>query len=97
MIELLAGGGLVTIGILLGRYLPSRRSHTPKPPKPICGCQHALSFHDRDNGECHATEDVPTRWSIYGDEREWKKVQCTCRQYTGPTPLDTIYAPEITG
>jgi hypothetical protein len=85
MIELLAGGGLVLAGYAVGRFTPGRRRQ-PKDPKPICGCEHDLSFHDIDSGECHAMVSTPSKY----------KEQCTCRRYTGPTPLDTIYAPPLT-
>lgn len=95
VLEMLAGGGLVLAGMLLGRFLPARRRH-PKPPKPVCGCSHQLAFHDPATGECHGKVEVETRWDRLGDPVAWSQAQCTCRQYDGPTPLPTVYAPEVT-
>ena len=51
--------------------------------KPFCGCGHHRAMHDPATNECHeqAKDD---------DER-----RCPCRQYVGPEPLPSYYAPEI--
>lgn len=98
VLEMLAGGGLLAAGWLVGRFAPAR-SWTPKPPQPpqaICGCEHALAFHDPATGQCHAMVEIPTELGDWNEVVEWENEQCTCRQYTGPTPLPTIYAPEVT-
>ncbi len=95
VLEMLTGGALVAAGAVLGRTLPARR-RTPKPPKPVCGCDHGLAFHDPATGECHGTNDVD-RYNKYGECVGYEQVRCTCRQYDGPTPLPTVYAREVTG
>jgi hypothetical protein len=92
---MLTGGGLLAIGFLVGRFAPARRRF-PQPLKPVCGCDHELAYHDPATGTCHGTVKEPTRYDEYGDAIAYKTVQCTCRQYDGPTPLPMMYAPEIT-
>ncbi|MEU6709967.1 hypothetical protein ABZ897_00695 [Nonomuraea sp. NPDC046802] len=94
---MLAGGGLVLLGWAVGRFVPARR-RTPKPPAPpkaICGCRHELAYHDPATSECHGTNAVD-KHNRFGDWVGEEQVRCTCRQYVGPTPLPTIYAPEVT-
>lgn len=38
----------------------SRRKTPPKPPQPICGCKHHLSFHDPETGRCSFTKSIFT-------------------------------------
>lgn len=92
---ILEGGLVAVICFLLGRYLPARKRHAEKPPKPVCGCAHHYSFYDPETSECHGAVDEPTKFDAYGHEIAWKKVQCACRHYTGPEPLPEMYAPEI--
>lgn len=93
ILEMLSGGGLVLIGLAIGRFAPARR-RTPKPPKPICGCRHQMAFHDPATGQCHGLNTVDA-YNRFEDSVGEKQVECTCRQYDGPTPLPVIYAPEI--
>lgn len=51
-----------------------------KPAQAICQCDHGLAFHDRTTGHCGG---------LAGD------ADCRCRQYIGPEPLTTFYAPEL--
>lgn len=87
------GGGLVLVGWLLGRI--SRKRKMPKTPEPICGCKHHHSHHDPKTGECFSKRKVVTHYDIYGVPRSWKEMPCTCKQYSGPEPITTYYAPEI--
>ena len=83
MIEgLLIGAAVYAVGVLTGRFLPSRR-RTPKPKRsgPICGCGHHLSYHDDYQG-CHHPVGII-------------RDPCPCRKYSGPDPLPEYYAPEI--
>src|SRR5690348_9125161 len=97
---MLAGGGLVFLGMCIGRFMPARRRgpKTPKPSLPICGCDHHLSMHDPKTGECN--EKVPGTRVPVRDEKgkpvkdNWGEVifttegvSCPCKQYTGPQPL----------
>ena len=79
-------------GVLLGRFLPNRRKGPKPPPKPVCGCGHHHSYHDRQNGRCGHVERVYLGGGIYGQPDE-----CTCRQYSGPEPMPEFYATELTG
>ena len=62
-----------------------RREIKDKQGKPICGCDHHRAMHDPKTNECH------------GKDYEGNGVyaRCTCRQYVGPEPLPSYYAPEI--
>ncbi|MBF6327775.1 hypothetical protein [Nocardia transvalensis] len=87
-ISLIVGAGLVGVGWALGRFgrRPVRRGESAAPTA-TCGCGHDLALHDRQKGVCH------TEISRKGPAglREW--VQCGCRRYTGPTPLDELFTP----
>ena len=84
-------GVAVIIGILLGRFLPARRKG-PKAVKPVCGCTHHHSYHDRQTGRCGHTERIYLGNGCYGQPDT-----CTCKQYSGPQPMPEFYAPEIAG
>jgi hypothetical protein len=96
VLEMLIGAAIFAAGVAAGRFLPSRRGGgrgRRKEIQPICSCGHAVSFHG-DDGRCNAQASVATwnngRWT--GQEQQ----ACTCQKYTGPEPLPTFYAPEIT-
>jgi hypothetical protein len=82
--------GLI-IGYLLGRAMNRAKKLGIKPakePKPICGCTHHYSMHNRD-GTCHG--------KVYlGEDRDYIShyEQCTCQRYTGPEPLPLMIAGE---
>jgi len=95
--ELLAGGGLTALGFVLGR-LPSRRRE-PAQPRPVCGCGHHHGYHDPKTGQCHGLMDgKATEFSNYQSREPvaWEQVPCTCRQYSGPVPVESYFAPELT-
>lgn len=81
---MLEGAAILLVGVIIGRFLPSRRpAYRGGDAKPICGCKHDRSYHDPETGLCHG--------------RVWEDgspVGCTCRQYGGPEPLPT-YTAEI--
>ncbi|NEW38702.1 hypothetical protein GV794_28035 [Nocardia cyriacigeorgica] len=87
-LSLAVGGGLVVAGWVVGRFA-QRRPRQGKQLRPRCGCGHDLALHDRDTGKCHAEI---SRRGMHG-MREW--VNCNCRRYTGPTPLEEVFAPPI--
>jgi hypothetical protein len=93
-LSLLLGAAVFAAGMLTGRLWPARRKgpKPPKPVRPVCGCEHEMSFHDPKSGECHAMMYVPGSAS-----RSSYHTPCTCRQYSGPQPLPEYYAPEIGG
>lgn len=97
------GAAIFAAGTLAGRLMPARR-RTPKPPtlapppKPICGCTHHLSFHDPKTSHCHGLmKGKPVRYDLWNAPTAYDKVPCTCRQYSGPTPLPEYVAQEISG
>jgi hypothetical protein len=93
-LSLLLGAAVFTAGMLTGRFWPARRKGLkPRAPvEPVCGCTHHHSFHDPETGECHGMMKVPASMS-----RDSYHMACTCRQYSGATPLPAYYAPEIGG
>jgi hypothetical protein len=91
-LDLLAGGGLVAIGTLIGRFLPARK-RAPRPPEPVCGCDHHRSYHEGGSGACHHVE---REYQGYVYDPPYAEVPCTCQVYTGPEPLGSYYMPEIT-
>lgn len=95
VLEMLTGGGLVALGFLIGRFAPARR-RSPKTPKPICGCGHQFAYHDPATGRCNKRSWLEGVWDEKLRREVDKLVPCACRQYTGPTPLPTVYAPEVT-
>lgn len=64
-----------------------------KSPRPICGCTHHLSYHDRKTGECNNFQPGVE----YKNEDGGPKglVTCRCKQYIGPEPYTQYYVPEI--
>lgn len=62
-----------------------RRGVKARQGKPICGCGHHRAMHDPKTSECHGRE--YEGGGIYSRR--------TCRQYAGPEPLPSYYAPEI--
>lgn len=94
VLEMLAGGGLTVVGFLIGRFAPARRRF-PKPPEPICGCDHPLAYHNPKTGICGGEEKQYAVWDATARRHVDKMVRCTGQQYDGPTPLPTMYAPEI--
>jgi hypothetical protein len=76
----------------------SRRPKIPKQPKPICGCNHHLAFHDED-GVCHATKTHEATWgrnqSGFVVATSWREDGCECRQYVGPKPTEQYFTTQI--
>jgi hypothetical protein len=97
LLALAAGIGPL-IGLAVG-YVAGRR-RGPQPVQALCGCKHSLAMHDPQNGTCSATvgdwhwEEV---WDPAAEElvnrRVWKT--CPCRQYVGPRPIDSVFAPPL--
>jgi hypothetical protein len=86
---LLTGAGILFFGMLVGSALASfRRPAKPKPPRPICGCEHHFAFHD-DEG-CNATVAEESAWSVTGTAIAWENVQCACVRQV---PIDAVVIP----
>ncbi len=84
--------GAVTGMLVRQGMIEAGRDRSPKSPQPICGCKHHFSSHDPETKACNV-ETVKYYANIY----EVSRLRCPCLQYTGPEPLPTYYAPEITG
>jgi hypothetical protein len=95
-LSLLIGGVLLGTGWLVGRFAPGRRQG-PKPVTPICGCEHHLAHHDPKTGQCGAEDRRVIKRDRAQEPIAWEATPCTCKQYSGPIPIDSVYAPEITG
>lgn len=92
-VSLIEGAAILLAGIGIGRWWPARRrAAKPGAVEPVCGCEHHYSYHDPASGRCHGLTRVPSTMSVDSHHRP-----CTCRVYTGPTPLPEYYAPEVTG
>ncbi|BDT96733.1 hypothetical protein IFM12275_67090 [Nocardia sputorum] len=87
-LSLAVGAGLVGVGWAFGRF-GHRRARSKGRFLARCGCGHDLALHDRATGNCHAEI---SRKGTHG-LREW--VGCQCRRYTGPTPLEEVFASPI--
>ncbi|WP_067512511.1 hypothetical protein [Nocardia puris] len=89
-LSLAVGAGLLGLGWVVGRFGHRRHTRAARRSLPArCGCGHDLALHDRATGTCHAEI---SRRAPHG-LREW--VRCNCRRYTGPTPLEDVFAPPI--
>ena len=92
---MLEGALIALAGIIVGRFMPSRRRRPkPLPPvKPICGCGHGFHDHDAKTGNCHA-QLKKYRHNGLGEVMDGY-MECTCRRYTGPTPYPEFVATEL--
>ena len=91
---MIEGAAILLAGMVLGHWLSRRilslrlRGLGRLPPKPVCSCKHAPSFHDPETGRCHY------KWKAAVNYLDvWQT--CACRRYDGPTPLPEYYAPEL--
>jgi len=85
-LSLLAGGGLIATGWLVGRT--NRKPPKLEPPKldTICSCNHGYGSHENGNvcrAEVRRLRDGCT--STY----DW--VPCPCLSYDGPEPLPRVW------
>lgn len=96
-ISIVVGAGVAVAGFVAGRI--SRRKTAAKSAMsstPICTCEHGLHDHDPSTNECHGLIDGdPLRYDSFNNPRAYKKIRCTCRQYTGPQRLDDFWTPPI--
>lgn len=60
------------------------------------GCSHNLSFHDPDTKQCNAKVKQASKWEYDPDYHnqavasKFEYVQCSCRQYVGDQPVQSI-------
>lgn len=85
---MIEGALILLAGLVIGRFLPSRRK--PKTPQAICGCKHHLAKHDPQTRACHATIEQ-RKYNKAGENIGEEHVPCTCRQYIGPTPVEAFF------
>lgn len=94
-LALITGGAIFLVGWLCGRITRPRREKSAPDIKPICGCGHHFSSHDPKTKACNAKVQRKVHQGGAFMHNEYKP--CSCLQYVGPLPIDTFYAPEITG
>jgi hypothetical protein len=90
-ITLGVGSVLVVAGWAVGRSSRRRSTASASTPQPRCSCGHGLEQHDPDTRQCHDStlrKNVRTSFGYrIGDQ--W--VDCACRQYLGPQPLEEVF------
>ena len=89
--DMLIGAALVLAGMIAGRFWPARRKN-PKPPAPVCGCEHDLAYHEPD-GEgggtrCKGVRRTEAPRPDYDTPCHYIDKPCTCQQYSGPRIID---------
>lgn len=90
-ITLAVGGGLVLVGWVGGRIGRRPALTNSDAPEPTCGCEHSLALHNPYTSECHGQIRRP-HYEPNGAPcgKEW--VDCDCRRYVGPEPVEQFYA-----
>ena len=86
MLDLLLGAAMAAAAGASGYLAGRSRSRASRPvmAKPICPCEHPISFHANLTGTCNGTVDVAIKWNADGEERGWRKDPCPCGHYAGP-------------
>lgn len=105
--DVLDGGGLVLVGMAVGRVARRRAKPPPKknkPTRPTCDCGHSVAMHDTETTRCQTVDRVVqekrgaitnTYSQITGYETViYGNKACTCQRYTGPEPVFDFYVPE---
>ena len=91
-VSLVVGGLLIAVGFVAGRL--GRRRQPPAIPQAVCACGHPLSQHDPEERTCHAEVARDAfNWAGHRSGQTW--VDCRCRQYVGPRPIDEVFAPRL--
>ncbi|WP_158839687.1 hypothetical protein [Saccharothrix deserti] len=89
-ISLAVGGVIFAAGYVIG-FLTKRSRPSAPQLTAICGCGHGLDQHDPETWTCHAEV---RRDEFDGVVVRHVYVPCTCRQYTGPKPIEELFAPK---
>ncbi len=95
-LSLAVGAVLLAVGYVSGRLGARRtaRARTPQHPVAMCACGHPLSQHDPKEQTCHA-EVARDAYNWMGRWAGHTWVDCRCRQYVGPRPIDEVFAPRL--
>lgn len=86
IVDGLLGAG---VGAVVGRLSRRKTPSVPTDPPPICGCGDNYALHDPTTRMCFGTR----RQSVYNKPTASyydETVQCPCRQYVGPIPVDSF-------
>jgi hypothetical protein len=87
-----AGGALLLLGIIVGRFTNSARGgKTERPHVAICTCDHGYGMHNRETGKCNGSVEVQ-RYSAGGSRVGKELHRCACLHYDGPTPIEQYFA-----
>jgi hypothetical protein len=92
-ITLLVGAGIFLLGLGTGTLTTILfRNPSASTPQAICSCSHGLGQHNEAHGKCHGQilrkNMRNPRGAWIGDQ--W--VDCTCRHYDGPQPIEQYLA-----
>lgn len=93
-ITLLIGAALLLLGLMLGiptGMLLSQRRVSPA-LQTICSCEHGYGQHDEVHGKCHGQVLRKDMRSSTGYRIDDQWVDCTCRHYDGPQPIEKYLA-----
>jgi hypothetical protein len=88
--ELVIAATIAAVGWVAAALVRRRRREPPAAadPEPYCGCGDHYAYHDMKQRD---------RWGGTGLHNGYDHVQCNCRQYVGPQPLEIFYAPQLSG
>lgn len=77
---LLAGGGLLLAGYILGRA--NRQARKPPPPDTECpGCRHSISYRDPQTGRCTHQSQKESEWDADGEAIAYAWTPCHCANH----------------
>jgi hypothetical protein len=92
-ITLLVGAGIFLLGLGIGTLTTILfRTPSASAPQAICSCSHGLGQHDEKQGTCHGQVLRKNMRNPRGDWIGDQWVNCTCRHYDGPQPIEQYLA-----
>lgn len=80
------GGLAVGISMVMVSVVVLVKAKQDKPPaitKAMCPCGHAINFHEKLSGPCHAVDREPVSW-VGRKPTDWDEFDCNCQVYAGP-------------